>query len=648
MMKTFKPELLASRKAVRTSDLTARLALLATVLAVFVPLSPKMPQVNLDPSWAYGVNQAVAQGLIFGRDLIFTFGPYASIYSTFYHPATDGLMVWGSLYLALSFWFGLMIVSKDRRWGWPAVFAILLAGLSYARDSLLFSLPLLAGLATLKLLEQINKSARIGKPCFFYIALLYAPLGLLPLIKGSMLMLCIPIPCAASLLFLHQRQKIMALIVLLSPLLSMFCFWLLTGYHAAGLVTYFKGMVPIISGYTEAMSISGGPGRLRRWYSWFEVAAFLLMFVIFIRFLVKQEQALTAPKLFLVAIYFLYLFASFKAGFVRHDGHALIASSSLLIGALLLLCFYDSKNAFNVLKGALLVWACFDFHYIKTTPPLFIRHFVSTYQAAWYGLGERVAPHGGGLIARYGNTLKAIRAEFPIPLLQGTTDVYSFGQTQLLASGNKWAPRPILQSYSAYTPALAEANKKHLTGGNAPDNIIFRVEPIDNRMPSLEDGVSWPVLFSCYAPQGIENDYLRLRRKSKCDQSEAPIKKTRERHILGERVYLPVSKHSLFAQIEIRPNLIGRIADILFKRNELQITVNLANGQQKKYRLVPGLAASGFLVTPLVMNTGDFALMYGKPGNWSDKRVKSLIIGAVDGLPLFWHKDYTITFSELE
>src|SRR3979490_2751051 len=77
--------------------------LLITTICVFVPFSPSMPGEGLDPSWAFGMNQAVAQGLAFGRDIIFTFGPYASIYTTNFHPATDGLMVWSSLYLGLAF-----------------------------------------------------------------------------------------------------------------------------------------------------------------------------------------------------------------------------------------------------------------------------------------------------------------------------------------------------------------------------------------------------------------------------------------------------------------------------------------------------------------------------------------------------------------
>nr|WP_241480456.1 hypothetical protein [Legionella norrlandica] len=52
-----------------------KFVLLIVVIAVFVPFSPKMPAPGLDASWAVGLNQAIAQGLAFGKDILFTLGP---------------------------------------------------------------------------------------------------------------------------------------------------------------------------------------------------------------------------------------------------------------------------------------------------------------------------------------------------------------------------------------------------------------------------------------------------------------------------------------------------------------------------------------------------------------------------------------------
>jgi hypothetical protein len=48
-------------------------------LSAFVAFEPLMPGTNLDDAWKYGINYAVDKGFVFGKDLVFTFGPYAGI-----------------------------------------------------------------------------------------------------------------------------------------------------------------------------------------------------------------------------------------------------------------------------------------------------------------------------------------------------------------------------------------------------------------------------------------------------------------------------------------------------------------------------------------------------------------------------------------
>ncbi|MEN3033119.1 hypothetical protein, partial [Chromobacterium amazonense] len=65
-----------------------------------------------------------------------------------------------------------------------------------------------------------------------------------------------------------------------------------------------------------------------------------------------------------------------------------------------------------------------------------------------------------------GNQFKAISAAIgsraPFAGYTGTADVYPTELAPLIAAGSTWVPRPILQSYSVYTPALATANADHL------------------------------------------------------------------------------------------------------------------------------------------------------------------------------------------
>ena len=83
-------ELIATQSFKRSvpQQVIVLVALVLTCLA-FIPFSPWMPRAGLDPSWCYAINEAVERGLVFGRDMIFTFGPMGSVYSTAYGPGTD-------------------------------------------------------------------------------------------------------------------------------------------------------------------------------------------------------------------------------------------------------------------------------------------------------------------------------------------------------------------------------------------------------------------------------------------------------------------------------------------------------------------------------------------------------------------------------
>lgn len=100
-----------------------------------------------------------------------------------------------------------------------------------------------------------------------------------------------------------------------------------------------------------------------------------------------------------------------------------------------------------------------------------------------------------------------LKARDDFPRLPGTTDIYSYNQTSLIASEMTWSPRPIFQSYSVFTAKMAEINSNYLLSENKPDNILFKIEPIDNRIPSMEDGMSWPILINHYQPVRLENDF---------------------------------------------------------------------------------------------------------------------------------------------
>jgi hypothetical protein len=82
-------------------------------------------------------------------------------------------------------------------------------------------------------------------------------------------------------------------------------------------------------------------------------------------------------------------------------------------------------------------------------------------------------------------------ARTPLPQIGGTVDAYPTDVSALLSHGFDYEPRPVLQSYAAYTPRLSALNAAHLRGSRAPENLLLDIAPIDARLASMEDGASW-------------------------------------------------------------------------------------------------------------------------------------------------------------
>ena len=622
-------------------------ALLVTILAVFIPLSPSMPKAGLDTSWAYATNEAVAHGIDFGKELIFTFGPYSSIYSRSYHPATDHLMIYGSLFLALGYAVGLWVLTRNRPPHWKIAFCVILAAtmvswdpqLFFFRDSLLFSYPLILALIVYRYTLPDSSKEKISYSRWtpLFAAFLSAPLGLMPLIKGSTIMICAAVAGLCILMFLARKEWKLIAAAVLAPLVTIAAFWLWANQSLEALPYYFVNMAPIVSGYTEAMAKSG---------SHTEVFLYILVALGILYLVLTTDTSPYRSRIFCALAVSAFLFIAFKGGFVRHDTHAIIASTSALLAVALLAFVLQHRHLIVVFLLSVMLWGFIYKSHVEAPFSNVLKDVARTYVYPYNGLKLRLSENHG-LLGQFENSLALLKAEGGIPPLEGTTDIYSYNQAFLLASGNKWSPRPILQSYSAYTQKLALENEAHLLSDRAPDNVIFRVEPPDRRLPSLEDGVSWPVLIKNYSLSRVANDFVYLRKKSGRNTRPALIELHEGEHRFGETILLPDAKGPIYAKLGIKLNFLGRLVSFLYKPNQLEINIELTDGSRKNFRIISSMTESGFVISPLVENSTEFALLYGERRYWDNKIVKSIQIGPRNGVSALWNSDFTLNLLKL-
>lgn len=637
-------------------------------------LTPAMPAGWVDPSWAYGLNQAVAQGLIFGKDLIFTCGPYASIYTHMYHPATVWMMVLGIalvdvLYLACFAW-----LVKDAKWRWPWILACILAVPLTTQDAFLFSVPLLVGLVTFKL-EFLSKGEALTRPSTqIAVALAFASLGLLPLIKGTLLVLTSGICVACSAFLLAHRKFALSLICLIAPVVSMAALWAASGQPLTALPGYLSSLKLIISGYSEAMAETG-PG--------WQLALFVLCAGVILLCIGFRKGLAMSERGFLLLIFALFLFVGFKAGFVRQDGHFLEAMNCLPIGALFLpLVNTETRLSFNSLKllsVALLVtiltgvtiWHMeFAARAVTVDPALKqslggpaldsltqLRKDLGVWKVASTLVSTepiRLAPWNFRATSwrkEFDEAKQKINNESGLDFpLSGTVDIYSFQQASLLAKGFRWDPRPIFQSYSAYAPELIRLNEQHLRSAGAPDNLVFRLQTIDHRLPSLDDGLSWPAMLDNYTVARSADNWIYLTKKSSATRAVSQyVVLGNVRARLGTEVPVPTGTGQIYVEVHENPSTLGKLISLIYKAPPLTLRVTRHNGETSSYRVNANMMQTGFFLSPLVVDNDGFVRLFDPSRTLrDDDLVKSIALMPLRGQTVSWSKTYDITFKQYE
>jgi len=644
-----------------------------------------MPTYGLDPSWVFSMNEAVANGLIIGEEIIFSFGPYASIFTRSYHPATDKLMVFGSIFLGLCYLFTLLFLAKDNKLHILLTFSVFLATYNYSLNALISSYPLVLAIGTVKYFLRYKRDNKVTTHIWhiLVISLLFAPLGLMLQIKGSLLLVC-PIAIIISLYALINRNRGFALAVLLSPLASTPIFWFFSGQSLLSLPGYFGNLFPIISGYTEAMS---NPSSIIIIAGYF-IAAYIIFWTIS-----KSVKISEPTKIFLYVCFGIFLFINFKHGFVRHGWYPLNAGTSIFLATIIITFIFrvNKRIKYSLLMILIILtffMVRFDKGFIRDVQNEFgigaankynkyvqiisfarkracylltkniFQNLHNTYVNSFNGFRLRLAD-GNKLMDSFEKSKELIKQKYTIPELRGTTDIYSYNQSYLLASNNIWRPRPIIQSYLVYTPELAQMNEQHLRSDNAPDNVLFCLQTIDNRLPSLDDGLSWPALFDNYIVTNVESEAVisggvkSITYDMAYLQKKSPIKSSSNfdvihdgLHKVGKRVNIATKSIPIYAEIDIKPTLLGKLFNFAFKIPQLKLSVIKSNGTNIDFRVVSGMMKTGFFISPLVQNTDEFVLLAtGDQNIINNSRVASIILTTSHGNSIFWNSTYKLVLK---
>ncbi len=581
--------------------------------AIGVPWMPDFSITGLDPSWRLSLHYFFEHGYVFGKDIIFTYGPYGFITTCTYYPATYQILFFAYFFfVAVYAVVSWNLFKRAIRSPWGVFFAVLGASLLWAPfpenffsgDTFFYSCGILFFTSYLAEIDEPYRPRN-----FFLVGILAAS----SLMKYSFFIWALGLLFFVSLDGILFRKKVPFLFLWYWGVLG--GLWVLAKQPLAGLGAFLLNGARMAQYYGSAMSFVLTSYQLK-------LVIYLVFTLFFLAvFYVAQRQRMgrraLLPSLTLAAMGFLI----FRASFTRPDHYVLAMSYSAIL-AIYLIPFIAEVLKSKVWKVFLimLLMAALGLGYsacLKPLAPSFSklagRIGNSILRIPYCTFREsRFLPRPKDLQARYENIRGAIRWTDPMPQLFGTVDAYPYDSTGLIAWNLSYKPRPVFQSYAAYTPFLSRKNADHFKSSNAPEFLIFGPnvtedgKPVDARYPTLDDSLSLPEILSRYDLLATLRGKALLKKTPVPRPYALPLieKVTAE---FGKPIPVPgFDKNPVWVEIDIEPTWWGRIFEFLGRAGRVLITVRALNGTAHAYELPPVMARTGFLLSPLLDDAGGF------------------------------------------
>ena len=180
-------------------------------------------------------------------------------------------------------------------------------------------------------------------------------------------------------------------------------------------------------------------------------------------------------------------------------------------------------------------------------------------------------------------------------------------QAVALLNDLNFRPRPSFVSYSTYTPWLMDLDVAYYCSPQAPDFVLFKLVSIDDRLPTLQSGPLLLLLAEYYQPVLTENGYVLFQRREPPRAAGLPAAfpvLSEGDLTVGQPLPLALDG-TVWCQLEMRETFWGKLRRMFYQLPAVWMSVG-TDQSSAKFRIVPQMTASGFLLNPLILTGDDF------------------------------------------
>lgn len=596
-----------------------------TVLSVATGVLVFLMQVNigtgfphdLDSGWQQVLSWGIAHHEQWGRDLVFTYGPLGFMgYDGTFDPATYWVTL--SLQLALAIATALLVIGNLRKLpvACGVVFALgsIILGWSWSTSSALLIIFPLASMS----LERVARNADASKlHRYTTVAALAALTAALPLLKFSMFPLWIVwLPFGLFVLW-RSDQRLLVLTFALASLLAPPIIWIACGQHLVNLDAWLKWSWQLAEYYASAMQAD----PLYPITDWVMLGAIVYWLLLLMLFAWRARHL--PSKVAVYAMFAATFILAYKAGMTRagDGGHVmLVVSSCMWCAPLLAGIWYQSggnKSTRAVLTMCMLAGLSLPLMKISGTYPAYSlkQAYHGRYTYTYSGQQIRYFLHPLDAFQTRLTQWRYDRSQLALPLIrntvgQGTVDTLFNDQSVLLANDLNYRPRPVFQSYSAYSAELAQLNATFFRSSRAPDWVMLNWHVSGNDYPTSEDSKALPDVLQLYSPVLAEGDYLLFHRNAgaKPESANAHAAIALPLHFNAATSIPAPTADAWFARFDIEPRLYGKMKSLLFREPQVVIEVGFSDGSFKRYSIARDIAHSGFMLSPALDSNASYLM----------------------------------------
>ena len=562
----------------------------------------------LDPSWAAAISHAFKNGAAWGRDIVFPYGPLGFLHAfSPYDPDLFPLFLTGQIIVGLL--ISTLIAMSLRSLTTMGVLGFALSALAIApalwgdvlfifaaTSSLLVLLPHVTGNKTDDRLETLK--ILIGS----------LTLATLALIKINMLFPALTYWATISFLYLKKEKPSSRAAAMLAFPVFLLGIWLASRQDLSDLPTFLATSLHSVSQYTQGMSLAPSLADDAIGLIFAALAAALFLAIAWPH---RRETSILVSLAYMA----LCLFMAWRSGFTRADAHILTFYASLpLISITLLALPVRNATRYGALALSAACLVCY-FHYNQkllslgpAASPTIAAHQI------WSSI--RFLSNPNELTGIRESERMAAEEQHGLPKIRsivGNASIDMFGSQQgvLIANNLDYSPRPTIQSYAAYSPKLAELNRRHYSNHEtSPRFVLIGATPIDNHLFASEDPLSLMEILKSYGPVTMERSFLLMRR---LPADPGPADKVAHGSArIGEWISIPATRRHGYVtlKIDIRRSVLGTVASTLIREPALNLEYVLSDGTVLTYRLIRGNANSGFIVNPLLRSGEDIVRLY--------------------------------------